>query len=50
MTTANDLCHAVAKHSFPLSFNSNTSQEFNDVGITESDWDTIDRTVALRTR
>ena len=49
MTTANDLCHTVAKHSLPFSFNSNTSQAFNDVVITESDWEMIDRTVALRT-
>ena len=49
MTTANDLCHTVAKHSFPFSFNSDTNQEFNDVDITESDWKMIDRNVALTT-
>ena len=49
MTTANDLCHTVAKHSFPFPFNSDTNQEFNDVVITESDWETIDQNVALRT-
>ena len=49
MTTANNLCHTVAKHLFPFSFNSNTSQAFNDVVITDSDWEMIDQTVALRT-
>ena len=49
MTTANNLCHTDAKHLCPLSLNSNTNQEFNDVVITESDWETIDRNVALRT-
>ena len=49
MTTANNLCHTDAKHLFPFSLNSNTNQEFNDVVITESDWETIDRNVALRT-
>ena len=47
MTTANDLCHTVAKHSFPYSFNSDKHQEFNDEGITETDIFKIDVSVEL---
>ena len=47
MTTANDLCVTVAKHSFPFSFNSDNNQEFNDEDITESDMKMIDKNVAL---
>ena len=47
MATANDLCHTVAKHSFPCSFNSGKDQEFNDEDITESDISKIGLSVGL---
>ena len=47
MTTANDLCHTVAKHSFPYSFNSDKNQEFSDEDITEYDISMVDQSVAL---
>ena len=49
MTTANDLCHTVAKHSFPYSFNSDKNQELNDEDITESDISMFDQSVVLET-
>ena len=49
MTTANDLCHTVAKYSFPYSFNSDKNQELNDEDITESDIFMFDQSVVLET-